>query len=353
MPEQPNLNQLKLPQSAKQPPQPDNLHNLSVLTPEDKQTPEYHKMRERIDAVKAEMKRVSEDQSLTKAQRMRIISGELMAKLAKAQRFERKGETKLLGALFEQIKTAQEILGVKDVLGPNDIASSFGLNIEANEIPNIPFSRQELARAHELDQFLVYRPKGVTMEYLKDYLKDKKTKDNKPFFYKQDWYNSDPIFMEKTTGNWALTAKEVIPDSTGKNYLDQTEEAVGYIKGKVFKDSPLPAEYQEAIEEFNQVKDGIRKIISSDWSTAAGKLAKLKITELTRQTPAEAYFDIFAYYLKNNERIMKNKYTWTKRLASGGKLVRVGFFVAVGAAASDWGPGDSVGSLGVVFSRSH
>ena len=104
MPEQPNLNQLKLPQSAKQPPQPDNLHNLSVLTPEDKQTPEYHKMRERIDAVKEEMKKVSEDQSLTKAQRMRIITGELMAKLAQAQRFK-KPKDKFAGSseLFEKL----------------------------------------------------------------------------------------------------------------------------------------------------------------------------------------------------------------------------------------------------------
>ena len=86
MPERPKLN------NSEQPTQPENLHNLSILTPADKQTPEYQKMRERIDAVKAEMKKVSEDASLTKAQRMRIISGELMAKLAKAQRFERSGE---------------------------------------------------------------------------------------------------------------------------------------------------------------------------------------------------------------------------------------------------------------------
>lgn len=84
--------QPKPPQSAEQPAQPDNFHSLSLLTPADRQTPEYQKMRERIDAVKAEMKRVAEDEGLTKAQRMKIITGELMGKLAKAQRFERKGE---------------------------------------------------------------------------------------------------------------------------------------------------------------------------------------------------------------------------------------------------------------------
>jgi len=93
MPEQPKLpQQPKAPQPAEQPARWEALHSLSVLTPADKQTPEYHKMRERIDAVKAEMKRVSEDESLTKAQRMKIIAGELMAKLEKAQRFKRSGE---------------------------------------------------------------------------------------------------------------------------------------------------------------------------------------------------------------------------------------------------------------------
>ena len=94
MPEQPKFNQQpNIPKASDQPNQKESFHNLSVLTPADQQTPEYQKMRQRIDAVKEEMRKVADNPDLTKAQRMKIITGELMEKLAKAQRFERRGET--------------------------------------------------------------------------------------------------------------------------------------------------------------------------------------------------------------------------------------------------------------------
>jgi len=109
MPEQPKLNQ--------QPLQPDNLHNLSVLTPEDKQTPEYQRMRERIDSVKEEMKKVSEDESLAKAERMKIITGELMAKLEKAQRFNDKfsGSSELFEKLDLETQYSQRYETLKKI----------------------------------------------------------------------------------------------------------------------------------------------------------------------------------------------------------------------------------------------
>jgi len=75
-----------------QPLQPDSLHSLSALIPADKRTTEYQKMRERIDAVKAEMRKVSEDSNLTKAEKRGIIMSELMIELEKAQRFKRRRE---------------------------------------------------------------------------------------------------------------------------------------------------------------------------------------------------------------------------------------------------------------------
>jgi hypothetical protein len=71
-------------------PSPDqSFHNLSILTPQDKQTPEYQKMRERIGAVKAEIKQVAEDPTLSAQEKLAIINDKLIPKLEKAQTFNR------------------------------------------------------------------------------------------------------------------------------------------------------------------------------------------------------------------------------------------------------------------------
>lgn len=65
---------------------------LHLLTPEDKKTPQYQEMRARIEAVKAEMRAVANDPSLTKEEKLKIMSETLLPKLEKAQRFRKEGE---------------------------------------------------------------------------------------------------------------------------------------------------------------------------------------------------------------------------------------------------------------------
>ena len=88
--------------------------------------------------------------------------------------------------------------------------------------------------------------------------------------YKTDWYKDEEFFTKETPElSWALTSKEVIPDSTGKNYLKQTEVIIDHLKNKVFKGMEMPDEYKEAILEFEEKKEEIQKLISSDWQKAA------------------------------------------------------------------------------------
>ena len=134
---------------------------------------------------------------------------------------------------------------------------------------------------------------------------------------------------------------------------------INYIKNEVFKGQRLDKIYQDAISEFNKEKDNIKELMSSDSETAAKKLERLKITELTRQTPAEFRYDILLIKETNNEYISQN-HTWTKRRKLGGKLAgrRSVGMVSVSVAASG---GVYVGThnpnffhdeLGVSFSRS-
>jgi hypothetical protein len=170
--------------------------------------------------------------------------------------------------------------------------------------------------------------------------------------YDTDWYKDEKFFTEETPQmDWALTSKEVVPDSTERNYLQQTEVMVNYL-GQAFPDGTLPAEYQEAVQEFTSQKTEIERLISDDWQEAAARLEALKITQLTRQTPVEALYDLLMYQQNNEKRLMENMYSWTGRRGSEGRFVPVGRFGSDGVGVSAYRPDDRAGPLGVSFSRS-
>jgi len=255
---------------------------------------------------------------------------------------------------------ANEIMG-NDYLGSEAVEKAFDIKLEINEIPAIPFSMGELEKAKELGQMLILR-QPITMEQINDSLGGK-VKDGKKLLYSVDestgklkddaWYKDEEFYKnEKPEAKWALISKEVIPDSESKNYLDQTDKIVGYLQNQVFKDKPMPKEYQEAIDDYLKAKVEIAKTMKSDWEKAAEMLEGLKITELTRQSPAEALYDLVLYFQTNGEKLLPNRYTWTKHRDSVGELVFVGSFGSGGVNVRRWGPGGSRGDLGVSFSRS-
>jgi hypothetical protein len=270
-------------------------------------------------------------------------------------------KSKLEGAIAEQIETAMEIMGTKEVFGPEDLKNIWGIELSPEEIPEIPFSKEDFERAKELGQYLVLRadktPDGKPLTILAmNELQEEKFKDaggGKILYSKDDEWKMESDFYTKEAPeiSWSLTSKEVIPDSTSKNYLKQTEIIANYLRNEVFKGTVTFGEYQKAIGEFNKKKEKIEKLMDSDWQKAAEELENLKITQLTRQTPSEVLFDGISYFLKNKEKLLESKYTWTRRRHSDGKLVRVGLADGGGASVDGIAPGSRIGTLGVSFSR--
>jgi hypothetical protein len=246
------------------------------------------------------------------------------------------------------------------MLGPEEVTEVFGVTLEAKDIPPIPFSREELERAKELNQFLVLRlakaedGSPLSMAKMAEKFEQRlKDEDKGKPLYDTDWYKNEDFFLhEAPTTGWSLVSKEPIADSVGKNYLGQTEMLVSYLEEQVFKDREMSDEYRSAIDEFNREKDAIAGLIDSDWKTAAEKLAHLAINKLCRQTPAEAMYDLIFYLEKNDQRLLEKTYSWTKSRSSDGQLVGVGDFDAVGLSVDSYGPGDSNPDVGVSFSRS-
>ncbi|NCU41810.1 MAG: hypothetical protein EOM19_03755 [Candidatus Moranbacteria bacterium] len=319
---------------------------------------------EKATSIKKEISEITQGRSLED-----LSQDDLNAVLAKYKEMEIAlglPEAEPKGDIREQMLRAKEIMR-EDFFAAEQIEKAFGIKVKPEQIPEIPFKREDLERAKELGQFLILRVdkandgKPLTMAKMNELLKGK-VKDGTKALYSDDgsgkigddsWYKGEDFALKETPKlSWSLTSKEVISNSPNKNYLDQTAEIVNYLKNDVFKGKEVPTEFQNAIAEFEKAKGEIAKLMNDDWKKAAEKLEGLAITKLTRQTPAEALYDIFIYFQNKGERLLENMYTWTSRRASGGRLVNVGRFDAVGACVFSLTPDDSVGLLGVAFSRS-
>jgi hypothetical protein len=257
-----------------------------------------------------------------------------------------------------ELEHAREILG-HDILGPEAVEKAFDIKLDPDNVPEIPFSQEDIERAKELGQMLVLRVdqtqdgEPLTMQKMQKLLQDN--------FYQQGKgkvlnntvsCGTDPFFTEETPKTaWALVSKDLIPDSTNKNYFEQTKLLIQYLKDRVFKDQQMPREYQEAIEEFEKQRRDLKKLMGKDLQKAAERFEQLKITQLTRHTPVEMLYDMMIAFQNNDERLLPRTETWTSRHSSYGSLVNVGFFGSEGVSVNSWEPDYCDGYIGVSFSR--
>src|SRR3989339_1074582 len=198
------------------------------------------------------------------------------------------GKETVSGIEFQE---AKELLG-EDLIGPEEIEKTWGVRPE--DVPEIPFSREELERAKEMGQMLVLRVektedgKPMSMEAMNTILAKRWEKEKKGGLL-----NTAEGWRDNVTGSkdfsevapragWALVSKDLLPDSTSKNYIEQTEVIIKALKDAAFKDMELPEEYAEAIAEFESQKERLTRLMSEDWMEAAKQLSELKINQLTR-----------------------------------------------------------------------
>ncbi len=258
-----------------------------------------------------------------------------------------------------QLKEAIEVLGIENVFGPQAVENTFGTKIDIKDIPPIPFSKADLEQAKELNQFLVLRvdkaPDGtpLTMEKMNEIMEPKFKNDGKgKVLFNTDWYKNEPFYTTETpTLRWSLVSKEVLPDSTDKNYIDQTQVIVDFLRNDLFKDQEVPELFKSAITEFETKKADLTKRITFEWRKVADELENLKITILTRQTPTEAIYDTLIRFNSTNTRHLPDRYAWTRGCSSGGSFVALGNAGAGGASVGRWHPEHVSGSLGVLFVR--
>jgi len=283
----------------------------------------------------------------------------------------------LKSLLQVSLKQAENIMnreGQHNFMGPEQVKIAFGIELKPEQIPQIPFSKEELERARELGQFLVLRVSQVpyrndpskveplTMKKLDEILSPKFQKQNKGKVLSDiDRYkNEDSYTKETPQAGWALVSKDVIPHSyheSGvkeyKDYIIQTEKLIKYLENKVFQNQDIPEIYEQAIKEFNQIRqqEKLDELITQNRQEAAQILENLQITQLVRQSPVEILYDLMINFQNTGQRLLKKKYTWSRRRSSDGWLFSVGFFGTRGVMVSIWRPFNSDKFLGVCFSR--
>ena len=192
----------------------------------------------------------------------------------------------------------------------------------------------------------------ITMQRLATVFTNK-AHDGKPLLFSIDWYKNEAFFTtEALSAGYRSTSKEVVPGSLSKNYLQQTDLLVTYLRTNVFKNVPLPDEYAKAIAEYESRRDEIQALMTPEkWKDASEILSGLTITKLTRESPAEALYRLVLMSRVKQQKLLPSSYSWTSGRASGGSLVYVGRFDGHGAYVGRRAPALSDGGLGACFSR--
>lgn len=265
------------------------------------------------------------------------------------------------GSVQEQMDMAREILGEKDFFGPEDIEKIWGVRLAPEDIPPLPFAREDLEYARDHGQFLTLRisetddGKPLTILAMDDMQKEVygEAGGGKLFYSRNDeWKKKSDFYTEESPRRaWALVSKDILPESANKNYLQQTDELVRSIED-AYQGRTMPEKYQDAVAKYRSEREPLEKLMESDWKRAAESLEGLKLTEFARHTPVEVVFDGISRFLKTGEKFLENTYTWTSRRDADGRLVDVGGFDSGGAIVGWWDPDDSDDRLGVSLSRS-
>jgi hypothetical protein len=241
------------------------------------------------------------------------------------------------------------------VFGAEQLRTAWGdkLPLPAT-FPPIPFSKTDLRRAGDLEQFLFLMPPAVSMRSVHDWSDNKTVKDT-PLLYNADWYEQEQFFTElPTTGagwQWHLVGRGLIPGTTSDNYLQGTVVLARYLR-TVFNGLEMPSVYSGAIEELEQSTARLGRLLFKDWQTAAQELVALQLNQLCRLNPAQLLFVLATYERVTGMRLLPDVYHWSNTCSSGGGVVGLGCFGDEGVGVDRDDPRSGYGHLGVLFSRS-
>jgi hypothetical protein len=270
------------------------------------------------------------------------------------------GNKKTSEGMETSYEQAQEIMG-ESFYGVEEIKNTFRFEFPQEKVPTIPYSPEVLEKAKENGEMLVLRVESdgegspMTMErmngLMQAILTEGDEEEQEKLLYDTDWYQEEDFFKNASLKTeWKIVGKNFVPDSTSKNYIEQTKVLRDYLLGL---DSVSKEEQEECTDG---LLEGLQKMLDEDydknWKKVAKKLSELLINKNHRRIPAEILYDWVLQFRNRKERgILEANYDWSNTLSSYGELVSLGDADRNGVYVINAYPDYRNGSLGVVSLR--
>ena len=254
---------------------------------------------------------------------------------------------------------ARDVLGcTTSFFGPVEVRSFLMINMEGR-VPPIPFTKERLIRARDLGQSLYLFPdkdtrgKPLTIKGVCEILGNEVRGCNlfclphKSPFEEEAFYD-EPIVPKPT---WRLVTDDVIPFSLERTHVRLLGRIADYLQHNVYRGIELPKPYCEALKEFEDEKDKLKKMRKDRWKKVAEGCAQLKISELFRETVGQTVFRLGIYLHINYRRLLSSVGTVSKSFTRGGVPFSVGPFESVVGIHFDSFPCHGDPGEGVCFSE--
>lgn len=264
---------------------------------------------------------------------------------------------------------AREVMGSNHFFDTKAANALFGCDLKEEDIKHVPFNytemeAQEAKRSGRQIGLHIKKMQGGKKANMSNIHEHIALVRHQFAISNMHVYRGSAFLETADNLEWRETS-EIIPDSLGQNYLEQTETLIHYIRTQIFPGMPLPIEVQIAINEFELVKTYIKNLLENwhhhstevglvneasvpNWQRASQVLTGLKINQLARPTAISILQDA----LYGNLHRLDSVATWTTDLSPQGIPIGFGLIGAQGGYLGSWMPGNQEPHIGTIFSRS-
>ena len=218
-----------------------------------------------------------------------------------------------------------------DVFGPDVVDEIFGI---VGSVPDITFTKEELVRAQELGQDLIFFVKEnesgpLTLKAM--YSKHMYSIGYSGLRLNLNWHREDRFFNEAVpVSGWALVSRSVLRGSINRNYVEETQAIVDYLVDEVYQGLKMPEAYKRVIAEFKFYKQELIELIRENTQESIEECNRrctaLKVNQLFRERPVEVFYGLTLWVKVNNRRLLRGWHTRTNTCTDDGRIVECGCY---------------------------
>jgi hypothetical protein len=226
---------------------------------------------------------------------------------------------------------ARRILG-RQAFGPDEIESALHIEIDRKSVPEIPFTTEDLLRAHLNSQVLLLTVgkdasgRSITLQNLE---KIHNGVTVRRLIRRTDEFENEDFFTKETPElGWVLAQRNIIGSTKDATLLKQTEILANLVEGKLYGGAAnVPTDARAALKHFDNAKrkyGAILPLTPNKYQEVVLGLSNEPLNKYFRPSPVEVVYQILAARNANRELFFRNELVCTNALVGRGRLVAVG-----------------------------